>query len=115
MFREDRSEMQNMLYIGVDLHKKRSRAAVMDADGRLRSNIEIASSRNGGQQGAGPFPGPMKAVLETSHAWEPMNDWLDEVAEEATLTHQYLRPYRCLTTRSLAAVCSIGIARFVAS
>jgi len=76
-----------MLYVGVDAHKKRSRVAVMDVDGRLLKNVEIASSRNGVNQALGRYRRPMTAVLEASYAWEPMYDWLDEVAEEVTLAH----------------------------
>jgi len=76
-----------MLYVGVDAHRKRSRVAVMDGNGGLLKNVEVSSTRAGFTEALGRYRRPMKAVVEASYDWEPVYDWLDELAEEVVLAH----------------------------
>ncbi len=79
--------MQDTLYVGVDVHKKRSHVAVMDQGGTVLKSVDIPSSRSGVAGALGRYKRPIKAVLEASYAWEPMHDWLEEFADEVVLAH----------------------------
>ncbi len=76
-----------MYYVGVDVHKTNSQFAVMDSAGKVLKNVSVPSSPEGVHQALGRLRTPFKVVLEASYAWEPMYDWLDEIAEEVWLAH----------------------------
>lgn len=76
-----------MYYVGVDVHKTNSQFAVMDEGGKVLKNVSVPSTPEGVRQAVGRLRTPFKAVLEASYAWEPMYDWLDEIAEEVWLAH----------------------------
>lgn len=76
-----------MLFVGVDVHKKRSQIAVTDQNGKVLKNVSVPSTREGVRKALGRYRTPMTAALEASYAWEPMHEWLSEFADEVTLAH----------------------------
>ena len=76
-----------MLYVGVDAHKKTSHFTVMDESGKVLKRKNVTSDREGVANAIGRYRQPMKAVMESSYAWGPMYDLLEEVADEVLLAH----------------------------
>ena len=76
-----------MLYVGVDAHREESVMTVMDEGGEILRQRRVSSCREGVREVLGRYRRPMKAVLEASYRWGPMDDWLSEVAGEVVLAH----------------------------
>ena len=76
-----------MLYVGVDAHKATSHITVMDDAGKVLQRKQVPTSLSGLRDVLESYDEPMKAVLEASHGWGPMYDWLDEITDEVILAH----------------------------
>jgi hypothetical protein len=76
-----------MLFVGVDAHKAMSQITVMSEAGAILKRQRIPTSREGVQTALGRYQEPLRAVLEASYCWDPMHDWLKEVAEGVVLVH----------------------------
>jgi transposase len=79
--------VSQVLYVGVDAHKATAHVTVMDESGTVIKRRQIPSSPAGVRDALGDFCEPMKAVLEASHIWGPMYDWLGEFADDVLLAH----------------------------
>lgn len=75
-----------MQYLGVDYHKKGSFATVVDEQGQVLKQGEVANSR----AALAAFLkgiGPTEAVLEAGRTWPVMYGWLEGLVGKVTLAH----------------------------
>ncbi len=76
-----------MLYAGVDAHRTTAHITVMDDAGKILRRKRVSSSFGGLQEALGDYQEPIKAVVEASHNWGLVYDWLAEIADEVVLAH----------------------------
>ena len=76
-----------MLYVGVDAHKTTSHVTVMDGAGKVLQRTQVPTSLRGLHEALDAYDEPMKAVVEASHGWGPIYDWLDDLTDEVILAH----------------------------
>jgi transposase len=55
-----------MLHVGVDLHKRQAQIAVVDDEGRVRTNCAVACDRDSMRQFFGSLPEPVEVVMEAT-------------------------------------------------
>jgi transposase len=65
--------------VGIDLHRKRSHVAVIDADGELSLSRRIVNDPQTFLELLAGIDGESKIALEATYGWE----WLAELLEEA--------------------------------
>ncbi len=76
-----------MLYVGVDAHKATSHITIMNDAGKVVQRKQVPTSHRGLRDALEAYHEPMKAVLEASHSWGPIYDWLDELTDDVVLAH----------------------------
>src|SRR5262245_31561261 len=76
-----------VLYVGVDAHKATSHVTIMDYAGKVLQRKQVPTSLDGLRDALDAYDEPMKAVLEASHGWGRVYDWLDDIADEVILAH----------------------------
>lgn len=76
-----------MLYVGVDVHRIASHITVMDPAGKILMRKHVPSTPAGVHEALGGYSQQMKGVLEASGCWDPMHDWLAEIADDVVLAH----------------------------
>ncbi len=79
-----------MVYIGVDLHRKRSQIAVVDEVGKVLANRNVASTgpeilRVFGE--VAPDPTPIRVAFEATFGWGWFADLLRDAGVEAHMAH----------------------------
>src|SRR5256712_2879113 len=91
MFRQstnDRMEAHAMLYVGVDLHRKRSVVAALKDEGELVLNRRIASRPEDFQRVFGELePSSLSVVFEATYGWHWFADLLADAGIEAHMAH----------------------------
>src|SRR3989442_7318787 len=91
MFRQstnDRMEAHAMLYVGVDLHRKRSVAAALNDKGELMLSRRIASRPEDFQRVFGELePSSLSVVFEATYGWHWFADLLADAGIEAHMAH----------------------------
>lgn len=86
-----------MLYVGVDLHRKRSHIAALDEAGTLLLNRRIDNSPQGFLRIFGELgPAPLSVVFEATYGWSWFADLLTDAGIEAHMAHP-------LATKAIAA------------
>jgi transposase len=77
-----------MVYIGVDLHRKKSQVAAIDEDGRLVLNRKVRSGPGEMQQLIDELrPQPIQVAFEATFGWGWFADLLAEVGIPAHMAH----------------------------
>jgi len=76
-----------MYYVGVDYHKRSSYVTVVDGQGRVVKEGQIANSREAVAAALKGIEGKTAAVLEAGRNWPVMYDWLEELVDQVTLAH----------------------------
>jgi hypothetical protein len=85
-----------MVYIGVDLHRKRSQLAALDEAGELLFNRSIASQSDAFLRVFGELaPEPIEVAFEATIGWGWFADLLADAGVEAHMAHP-------LATRAIA-------------
>jgi transposase len=85
-----------MLYVGIDLHRKRSHVAVLDERGSQLLSRRIASERESFCELLDELGPEVKLALEATFGWE----WLAELLEQRGVDFHLAHPLR---TRAIAA------------
>jgi len=79
------------VYVGIDLHRKRSQVAVLESDGSERVNRNL---RNDSAELVGllrGLPAGTPVAFEAAYGWS----WLLELLEECELEPHLAHPSRC--------------------
>jgi transposase len=77
-----------MVYIGVDLHRKKSQIAAIDEDGRLVLNRKVRTGPGEMQQLIDELrPQPIQVAFEATFGWGWFADLLSELGIEAHMAH----------------------------
>lgn len=85
-----------MVYVGIDLHRKRSQIAVLDEDGSERLSRRIANDPELFLDLLARLGEEPKIALEATYGWEWLADLLEEAGYELHLSHP-------LRTKAIAA------------
>jgi transposase len=85
-----------MIYVGIDLHRKRSQIAALDDQGELTTSRRIINGREAFLELLGEPGGQTHVALEATYGWE----WLAELLEDAGYDLHLAHPLR---TRAIAA------------
>jgi transposase len=85
-----------MSSVGIDLHRRRSHVAVIDADGRQVLSRRIVNDPATFLELLGGIDGESEVALEASYGWE----WLAELLEEAGYELHRAHPLR---TKAIAS------------
>ncbi len=84
------------MYVGIDLHRKRSQIAVLDQGGSELLSRRIVNDPQTFLELLGGFGGEAKVALEATYGWEWLADLLEEAGYELHLAHP-------LRTKAIAA------------
>jgi hypothetical protein len=85
------------LYVGVDLHRKRSHVAALDEEGTLLLSRRIDNSPEGFRRIFGELsPAPLSIAFEATYGWSWFADLLADAGIEAHVAHP-------LATKAIAA------------
>jgi transposase len=76
-----------MVYVGIDLHRKRSQIAVLDRDGTQLLSRRIANDPDTFLALLAGVGGDAKIALEATYGWEWLADLLQEAGYELHLAH----------------------------
>ncbi len=86
-----------MVYLGIDLHRKRSHLVALDEDGALLLSRRIANDPQNFQRIFGELePAPIKVAFEAAYGWA----WLAELLADAGIERHMAHP---LATKAIAA------------
>jgi transposase len=86
-----------MLYVGVDLHRKRSHVAALDEAGTLLLNRRIDNSTEGFRRIFGELaPAPLSVAFEATYGWSWFADLLADAGIDSHMAHP-------LATKAIAA------------
>jgi transposase len=85
-----------MMYVGIDLHRKRSHVVALDEDGRERLSRRIGNDPGVFLDLLGGLEGELEVALEAAYGWE----WLADLLEEAGVGLHLAHP---LGTKAIAA------------
>jgi len=87
------------LYVGVDLHRKRSVVAVLDKAGTLRLSRRIESRPEQFRRVFGELEGaPLAVAFEATYGWSWFADLLQDARIEAHMAHAADRPHELHAT-----------------
>ncbi|HAX62389.1 MAG TPA: IS110 family transposase [Elusimicrobia bacterium] len=76
-----------MYYVGIDFHKKFSYGTVMDKEGQIKQQCQIANHPDSVKNFINSLDDKSTVVLEATRNWTLMYDWLEDVCEEVKLAH----------------------------
>src|ERR1700745_2517578 len=79
------------VYVGVDVHRKRSQVAVIDQGGEVLANRNVPHGVNPILRGIGGLPPGTPAVFEEAFGW----GWLVELLEDYGFAPHLVHPSRC--------------------
>jgi hypothetical protein len=85
-----------MVYVGIDLHRKRSQVAVLDQDGKQLRSRRIANDPETFLSLLHELGDDAEVALEATYGWEWLADLLEEAGYELHLSHP-------LRTKAIAA------------
>lgn len=76
-----------MLHVGVDLHKYRAQVAVVDDEGRQRTNCALACDRETMREFFSALEQPVQVAVEATSNWHWFCDLLQEMELPVELSH----------------------------
>src|SRR3954447_13252503 len=79
-----------MVYVGIDLHRKRSHVAVVDEHGRQLLSRRLVNDREVFRELVGELGADAKFALEATYGWE----WLAELLEDEDCELHLAHPLR---------------------
>ena len=79
------------VYVGIDLHRKRSQVAVIESDGSERFNRNLRNDSMELVEMLGELPAGTPVAFEAAFGWS----WLLELVEERELDPHLAHPSRC--------------------
>src|SRR3954470_20276362 len=86
----------DMIYAGIDLHRKRSQIAAVDGEGTVVLSRRIANDRDVFRELLSELGSELKVALEATYGWE----WLAELLEDEEVELHLAHPLR---TKAIAA------------
>src|SRR5436190_14544802 len=91
-----RKEAQKMIYVGIDLHRKRSQIAALDEQGTELLSCRVANHAEALKVILAELGGELQVALEATYGWEWLADLLEQEGHELHLSHP-------LRTKAIAA------------
>ena len=79
------------VYVGIDVHRKRSQAAVVTGDGTVQLNKNVVNGSGPFLRLIGDLPSGTPVAFEAAFGWSWLADLLEDYGFEAHLVH----PLRC--------------------
>jgi transposase len=79
------------VYVGIDVHRKRSQVAILDADGVQRCNRNLVNGSADLVEVLGGLPAGTPVAFEAAYGWT----WLAELLDELELQPHLAHPSRC--------------------
>jgi transposase len=79
------------VYVGIDLHRKRSQVAVLEPDGSERCNRNVRNDSPDLMELLGGLPAGTPVAFEAAYGWS----WLLELLEDCELVPHLAHPSRC--------------------
>src|SRR5580700_3815386 len=79
------------VYVGIDVHRKRSQVAVVTEDGQVQLNKNVVNGSTPFLQLIGDLPSGTSVAFEAAFGWSWLADLLEDYGFEAHLVH----PLRC--------------------
>jgi Transposase len=79
------------VYVGIDVHRKRSQVAVVTEDGTVQLNKNVVNGSTPFLQLIGDLPSGTPVAFEAAFGWSWLADLLEDYGFEAHLVH----PLRC--------------------
>src|SRR5919204_6064440 len=76
-----------MVYVGIDLHRKRSHVAVVEEDGSQRLSRRVVGDREMFRELVDELGDDAKFALEATYGWEWLAELLEEAGRELHLAH----------------------------
>src|SRR6059036_3094069 len=85
-----------MIYVGIDLHRRRSQIAALDEQGTELLSRRVANDPEALKAILAELNGELKVALEATYGWEWLADLLEQEGHELHLSHP-------LRTKAIAA------------
>jgi transposase len=85
-----------MIYVGIDLHRKRSQIAAFDEAGRELLSRRVANEPEALKAILAELGGELRVALEATYGWEWLAELLEQEGHELHLSHP-------LRTKAIAA------------
>jgi hypothetical protein len=79
------------VYVGIDVHRKRSQVAVVTGDGQVQLNKNVVNGSEPFLRLIGDLPAGTPVAFEAAFGWSWLADLLEDYGFEAHLVH----PLRC--------------------
>jgi Transposase len=79
------------VYVGIDVHRKRSQVAVIDQDGHVLANRNVPNGVKTILSVIGGLPAGTKAASEAAYGWGQLVELLEDCGFEPHLVH----PLQC--------------------
>jgi len=79
------------VYVGIDVHRKRSQVAVIDQDGKVLTNRNVANGVKPILSVIGGLPAGTQAAFEAAYGW----GWLVELLEDYGFEPHLVHPLQC--------------------
>jgi transposase len=79
------------VYVGIDVHRKRSQVAVIDQDGQVLTNRNVNNGVAPILSVIGGLPAGTKAAFEAAYGW----GWLVELLEDYGFEPHLVHPLQC--------------------
>jgi len=79
------------VYVGIDVHRKRSQVAVVAEDGQVQLNKNVVNGSEPFLRLIGDLPSGTPVAFEAAFGWSWLADLLEDYGFEAHLVH----PLRC--------------------
>jgi transposase len=79
------------VYVGIDVHRKRSQVAVIDEDGEVLANRNVPNGIETILGVIGGLPPGTPAAFEAAFGW----GWLVELLEDYGFAPHLVRPLQC--------------------
>jgi transposase len=79
------------VYVGIDVHRKRSQVAVIDQDGKVLANRNVNNGVTPILSVIGGLPSGTKAAFEAAYGW----GWLVELLEDYGFEPHLVHPLQC--------------------
>jgi Transposase len=79
------------VYVGIDVHRKRSQVAVVTEDGQVQLNKNVVNGSEPFLRLIGDLPSGTPVAFEGAYGWSWLADLLEDYGFEAHLVH----PLRC--------------------
>ena len=87
------------VYVGIDVHRKRSQVAVVTENGQVQLNKNVVNGSEPFLRLIGDLPSGTPVAFEAAFGWSWLADLLEDYGFDAHLVH----PLRCKAIRLCAA------------